>query len=369
MDFIDRIRELSAQVPRLMSGDLIKTEEGTKNALVMPFINALGYNVFDPAEVTPELVADVGTKKGEKVDYAILRDRKPIMLFEVKCCGVNLNEVHASQLYRYFSVTEARFGILTDGVYYRFYTDLEAPNKMDERPFFVFNLLDVTETSVNELKKFTKSAFDLSNIITTAAELKYKREMKRYLTAQLTEPTDEFVRLLLEGSGVYTGRKTATVLGDFRAIAQNAFQQFITEQIESKFKSLIGGDVKLAQPETGPAEEASAPAPAAPAVDEKGVTTTPEENEAFLITRAILRELVDVKRVTLRDAQTYCAILLDDNNRRTIVRLYFNSAKKSLVFLDEQRHEERVYIESLDDLYKLADRLKAALNLVLNSKK
>ncbi|MBK9746321.1 MAG: type I restriction enzyme HsdR N-terminal domain-containing protein [Chloroflexi bacterium] len=368
MDFIDRIRELSAQVPRLMNGDLIKTEEGTKNALVMPFINALGYNVFDPTEVTPELVADVGTKKGEKVDYAVLKDRKPIMLFEVKCCGVNLNEVHASQLYRYFSVTDARFGILTDGVYYRFYTDLEAPNKMDERPFFVFNLLDVTETAVTELKKFTKPAFDLSNIITTAAELKYKREIKRYLAAQLTEPTDEFVRLLLEGSGVYTGRKTAAVLGDFRNIAQSAFQQFITEQIESKFKSLIGGDVKLPPSDSASSTE-EIPATPVPVVDEKVVTTTPEENEAFLVVRAILREAVDVKRITLRDAQSYCAILLDDNNRRTIVRLYFNSAKKSMVFLDEQRQEERVHIESIDDLYKYADRFKTALTVVLNMKK
>ncbi len=369
MDFIDKIRELGAQVPRLMQGDLIKTEEGTKNALVMPFINALGYNVFDPAEVTPELIADVGTKKGEKVDYAILRDRKPIMLFEVKCCGVNLNEVHASQLYRYFSVTDSRFGILTDGVFYRFYTDLEAPNKMDERPFFVFSLLDITETTVAELKKFTKSAFDLSNIITTAAELKYKREMKRYLAGQLVEPTDEFVRLLLEGSQVHTGRKTQTVIADFRAIAQNAFQQFINEQIESKFKSLIGGDVKLAQPDSAPgAEPAAAPIVTQP-VDEKGVVTTAEEKDAFLIIRAILREDVDVKRIALRDAQTYCAVLLDDNNRRTIVRLYFNSAKKSIVFLDEQRHEERIYVEGLDDLYKHSARLKSALALVLNSKK
>lgn len=368
MDFIDRIRELSTQVPRLMSGDLIKTEEGTKNALVMPFINALGYNVFDPTEVTPELVADVGTKKGEKVDYAILRDRKPIMLFEVKCCGVNLNEVHASQLYRYFSVTDSRFGILTDGVFYRFYTDLEAPNKMDERPFFVFSLLDVTETTVAELKKFTKSAFDAANIMTTASELKYKREMKRYLAGQLVEPTDDFVRLLLEGSQAHTGRKTQTVLADFRAIAQDAFRQFINEQIESKFKSLIGGDVKLTQPESAPIVDPAAPA-VTPPVDEKSVVTTAEEKDAFLIIRAILREGVDVKRITLRDAQTYCAILLDDNNRRTIVRLYFNSAKKSIVFLDEQRHEDRVYIEGIDDLYKHSARLKAALAQALNGKK
>src|SRR5690242_20022349 len=179
MDFIDRIRELSAQIPKIKTQGLIKTEEGTKNALVMPFINALGYNVFDPTEVTPELIADVGVKKGEKVDYAILKDGKPIILFECKCCGTNLNDVHASQLYRYFSVTDARFGILTDGVVYHFFTDLEDKNKMDNKPFLIFDMLDIKEPLIEELKKFTKAAFDVDQIMSTASELKYTNAIKR----------------------------------------------------------------------------------------------------------------------------------------------------------------------------------------------
>lgn len=368
MDFIDKIRELGAQVPRLMQGDLIKTEEGTKNALVMPFINALGYNVFDPTEVTPELVADVGTKKGEKVDYAILRDRKPIMLFEVKCCGVNLNEVHASQLYRYFSVTDSRFGILTDGVFYQFYTDLEAPNKMDARPFFVFSLLDITETTVAELKKFTKSAFDAASIMTTASELKYKRELKRFLAAQLVEPTDEFVRLMLEGSGVHVGRKTQTVLTDFRAIVRDALQQFVNEQIENKFKSLMAAEVKATPAETKPDQASSTPTPQPQIEDAGKIVTTDEEREAFYIIRAVVRELVDVKRVTMRDAQSYCAILVDDNNRRPIARLYFNATKKQIVFFKPDKSEEKVVIQSVDDIYGYADRLKAAVTPYLEAK-
>jgi predicted type IV restriction endonuclease len=122
MDFIDRIRELASRAPKQLPH--IQTEEATKNALVMPFIGALGYNVFDPTEVTPELTADVGIKKGEKVDYAILQDGQPIMLFECKWHGAELKDGHASQLYRYFSVTHARFGVLTNGIIYRFFTDL-----------------------------------------------------------------------------------------------------------------------------------------------------------------------------------------------------------------------------------------------------
>jgi predicted type IV restriction endonuclease len=191
MDFIDKIRELSARIPKQL--EYIQTEEATKNALVMPFISALGYKVFDPIEVTPELCADVGVKKGEKVDYAILREGEPIILFECKHHAADLGKVHASQLYRYFSVTEARFSVLTNGLAYWFYTDLEAPNKMDEKPFFEFNMLDIKESAVEELKKFSKSVFDLDNILTTASELKYTREITRLLVEQMQEPTEEFV--------------------------------------------------------------------------------------------------------------------------------------------------------------------------------
>jgi hypothetical protein len=124
---------------------MIQTEEATKNAFILPFIGILGYDVFDPSEVVPEFTADVGTKKGEKVDYAIIRDKKVIMLFECKACDANLDESHASQLYRYFSVTESRIGVLTNGILYRFYTDLEEPNKMDSKPFMELNIIEIQE--------------------------------------------------------------------------------------------------------------------------------------------------------------------------------------------------------------------------------
>ncbi|HMO59356.1 MAG TPA: type I restriction endonuclease, partial [Roseiflexaceae bacterium] len=189
MDLIDRLRDIAARIPKQL--EHLQTEEATKHALVMPFISALGYNVFDPTEVTPELNADVGVKKGEKVDYAILRDQRPIILFECKHHAVDLGKVHASQLYRYFSVTEARFGVLTNGLVYWFYTDLEAANKMDAKPFFEFSMLNIRESAVDELKKFSKTAFDLPTILTTASELKYTREIKRLLAEQLTDPSDD----------------------------------------------------------------------------------------------------------------------------------------------------------------------------------
>lgn len=185
MDLIDRITELSSRIPKLRED--IKTEEATKTSLIMPFIQALGYDIFNPKEVVPEFIADVGTKKGEKVDYAILRDGKPIILFECKAISCDLSQVHASQLYRYFSVTAARFSILTNGVEYQFYSDLEEQNKMDDKPFLVFDLTETAklEQLVKELKKFTKSAFDVDQILTTASKLKYSGAVKRIFIKQL----------------------------------------------------------------------------------------------------------------------------------------------------------------------------------------
>lgn len=356
MDLIDKLREISARIPKLRQDGLIKTEEGTKNALIMPFITALGYNVFDPIEVTPELIADVGTKKGEKVDYAILRDGKPIMLFECKSFGTDLENVHASQLYRYFSVTEARFGVLTDGVQYRFYSDLEKRNLMDNSPFFVFDLTEVKEASVEELKKFTKAIFNEDAIITTASELKYKGLIRQYLYTQLQQPSDDLVRLLGQASGAYTGRFTQTVIDDFRVIVRDSLKLFISEQVDNRLKTALASDsekkddAKKAEP---------APAPTA------NIVTTQEEIEAWYIIRSILRERVDAKRITMRDVQSYCSILLDDNNRRPIARLYFASNRKQIGIFDQQKVEERHTVATIDDIFNFAERLNEAVSRYL----
>jgi len=353
MDLIDRINQLAAQAPKQIAH--ISTEEATKNALVMPFINALGYNVFDPTEVTPELTADVGTKKGEKVDYAILKDGKPIILMEVKCCGVNLANVHASQLFRYFAVTEARFGILTDGLEYRFFSDLEAANKMDDKPFFIFNLLNYDETAVEELKKFGKSAFDIDRIRSTANELKYRREIKNLIAAEFNAPSEEFVRFF--ASKVYSRRLMQSVIDDFTEITKQAFRQFLNERIENRLKTALDQETQLTD------ENSAAPAAATPEVtgEAADIETTQDELDAYLIVKAILREVVSPKRIVTRDVRSYCNVLLDNTIRKTICRFHFNSNQKYLGLFDIEKKEERMPINELDDIYQYADRLKATV--------
>lgn len=352
MDFIDQLRALALRISNVK--EMIQTEEATKNAMVMPFINLLGYNVFDPMEVTPELVADIGTKKGEKIDYAILRDGKPIMLFECKKCGGDLNVNHAGQLFRYFHVTEARFGVLTNGITYRFFTDLEQPNKMDEKPFFEFNILDFKDRDVDELKKFAKSAFDLDTILTTANDLKYTRAIQNRISEWMLCPSEDFVRLL--SADLLAGKRfTPTVRDQFTAITKRAFEQLLGERINDRLKGAMAPEFQLAPDQTAPIIPVEG-------VTEVQVVTSAEETEGFHIVRSILRNIVSPRRIVMRDAQSYCAILLDDNNRKPVCRLRFNNTQKlALGYFNDKKEEEKAALEGLDDLYNFSEQLKATV--------
>jgi hypothetical protein len=360
MDFIDQLRILASRINNTKS--LIQTEEATKNAMVMPFIQALGYNVFDPLEVTPELIADIGTKKGEKVDYAILRDGKPIMLFECKKCGADLSINHAGQLFRYFHVTEARFGVLTNGLVYRFFTDLEQPNKMDEKPFFEFDILDFNERDIEELKKFAKSAFDLDTILTTANDLKYTRVIQSRLAELMTNPSEDFVRIL-SADLLGSKRFTPAVKDQFTTIAKHAFEQFLGERINERLKGAMSPEsISIVEKPMVSVLENSTSS------NEPAIVTSSEELEGFHTVRAIVRNLVATKRVVMRDAQSYCAILLDDNNRKTICRLRFNNIQKlKLGIFNTQKEEEQVTLESVDDLYNYAEQIRATVTAYLGS--
>lgn len=353
MDFIDQLRSLASRISNVR--EMIQTEEATKNAMVMPFIQLLGYNVFDPLEVTPELVADVGTKKGEKVDYAILKDAKPIILFECKKCGGDLGINHASQLFRYFHVTEARFGVLTNGLMYRFFTDLEQPNKMDEKPFLEFNILDFKDQDVEELKKFTKSVFEVEAILTTASELKYTRSIQNLLADWMANPSEDFVRLV--SADFLAGKRfTPAVKEQFTSITKRAFQQLIGDRINERLRGAMTSEVapKSEEPLGGVTSEATG-------TDIPLLISSAEEIEGFHIIKSILRDSVASRRVFMRDAQTYCAIILDDNNRKPICRLRFNNTSKMVLGLMKGKDEEKFFLSDLDQIYTHADALKATV--------
>ncbi len=354
MEIGDKIAALSQRVAKLKDG--IETEEATKNAFIMPFLSALGYDVFDPNVVVPEFTADVGVKKGEKVDYAIKRDGKIVILVECKPCTTSLTANHTSQLYRYYSVTEARFGLLTNGVQFWFYTELDQPNKMDAKPFFEFDILNYRPAQIEELAKFANENFDVTTILETASDLKYTSQLMREIAAEIDNPSDEFKRMIV--SRVYDGKLTSGVMTKFGLLTQRAMKETIRELLNQRLSSAMVDPAKTALPlvtlETVASNEAS------PAGDvERDVVTTQEEADGFQIVRAILREVVRVDRIAMRDSKSYCAILLDDNNRKPICRLHLNRSVKYLGLFGADKTEERVKIEGLDDIFQYADQMKA----------
>ncbi|MEM9290527.1 MAG: type I restriction endonuclease [Acidobacteriota bacterium] len=348
MNIGDRLHQLANRIPSQI--DFIQTEEATKNAFVMPFISALGFDVFNPQEVTPELVADVGTKKGEKVDYAILKDGQPIILIECKHCGVDLDHAHVSQLFRYFATTPARIGIVTNGVVYRFFSDLEAANKMDDKPFLEVNLLDLTEPGIEAVKKFSKESFDLEQVLADASSLKYTKAIKGLLATELKDPSEDFIRYLT--NQVYSGRITQNVKEEFAPIVRKALKEYIRERVADRLRSAL--QTEQDSPDESPAPDNEVEAHED---DDNGIVTTEEEVQAYYIIKAIASKTVASSRIAMRDAKSYCAILLDDNNRKTICRLRFNTTQKYIGILNAEKTETRIAIEKLEDIYSSSDQI------------
>jgi predicted type IV restriction endonuclease len=357
MDFKDQIKILGERVAKLK--DQIQTEEATKHSFIMPFLQTLGYDVFNPTEVVPEFISDIGLKKGEKIDYAIFLEGKPTILVECKHWAQNLN-LHDGQLLRYFHVSKAKFGILSNGIIYRFYSDLVEPNKMDEKPFLEINMLEIKDNQIEELKKFHKSYFDADSIVNTASELKYTNELKQLLQQELINPTPEFVKYFAKQ--VYPSIVTAKVLDLFTNLIKKSVQQYISDLITERLKTALNKEDEAAK------ETDSIQIPGLNKEPDHKIETTEEELEAFMIVKSILRQKIDFKRITYRDAQTYFAILLDDNNRKPICRFYLNGTKKFLVVLDENRKEVKYEIKTLDDIFTFAELLMKIVENYIKTK-
>ncbi|KMK74900.1 type I restriction endonuclease [Alkalihalobacillus pseudalcaliphilus] len=320
----EKLKALAQRIEPLR--EKITTEEATKTSIIMPFFQILGYDIFNPSEFTPEYIADVGIKKGEKVDFAIVKNDLPVILIEAKSITEELLK-HDSQLFRYFGTTTAKFAILTNGTHYKFFTDLDEQNKMDNSPFFEFNLLDLNNNQISELEKFKKDKFNVDNIFSTASELKYTNKIKTLLFEMWDEPSDEFITFIL--NNIYDGRKTKNIITQFTPIVKQSLNQFINELVNKKLSAALKStseDKKAKADEEIQEEEM-------PELD-SGIVTTEEEIQGFGIAKIILSEIVNEERVFYRDNKSYFNILIDDNIRKWICRLGLDYNKKYIQFND-----------------------------------
>jgi predicted type IV restriction endonuclease len=347
MELNTQLKSLADKINQLK--DKIETEESTKHAFVLPFINILGYDTFNPTEVVPEFTADIGLKKGEKVDYAIIQDGVPILIIECKNWKENLS-VHGSQLFRYFHVTKTRFALLTNGIHYQFFTDLDEKNKMDQKPFLEFDVTMLKDNVMIEIAKFHKSSFDVNNIVNNASALKYTIEIKKLINEELLSPSNEFVKLF--ANKVYTGRLTEKVMEEFKDLVNKGFSQFINEKINDRLNAALNKETQKQQ-----AEQIEIPE------EDNRLFTSEEEMEAYRIVIAILRRKLPINRIVYRDTQSYFGILLDDNNRKPLCRLHLNGNKKHIGLFNDKKTENRQFIQTIDDIYLFEKELLETVGL------
>lgn len=338
MEINEKIYALSEKVKQLVPQ--LKTEEATKQSLILPFFQILGYDIFNPLEFCPEYVADVGIKKGEKVDYTILADNKPIVLIEAKSCTQKLDK-HDSQLFRYFGTTVSKIGILTNGINYKFFTDLDTPNKMDLKPFFELDMLDLNDQSIDYLENFMKSKLDINIISASASELKYLNLAKIEFKNLVENTPDELYKLII--SKIYDGTKTQVVMEKFKPIVKRGISQYINEKMSSKFKETLSNSEKI-EPDLLVEEETN------------NIVTTIEELNAFAIVKSILRKNVNPSRLVYRDTESYLGVLLDDNSRKWICRIEAGK-RLNLILPDNEKKLLKCSLKSLDDIYDYSDQL------------
>ncbi|MFJ7316818.1 restriction endonuclease, partial [Pseudomonas sp. NPDC098747] len=245
---------------------------------------------------------------------------------------------------------------------YKFFTDLDAQNKMDEKPFLELDLLDIDEHFVPELQKLTKSAFDVESIINAAGELKYVSQIKKEISSQFSSPCDEFVKFF--ATRVYDGIITQKVRDQFGPLTRKATAQFLADQINDRLRSAmsdsapsVAASIQCA-PSPMPANESFATE-----VNDDAITTTLEELEGFHIIKAIVRTVIEPGRIGHRDTKGYLGVLLDDNNRKPICRLHFNRNQKHIGIFDHEKNETRHPISTLDDIFNFSDQLKETARL------
>lgn len=351
MDLIDQLQALAKRAKE--TAENLQNEEATKMALIAPFVQALGYDIFNPSEVMPEYSADFPEiKSGERVDYAILENGKPKILVEAKPYKTNLKDIEKGQLARYFHVTEARVGILTNGRVFQFYTDLDNANIMDLAPFAEIDLFDLANAPVREIKKLTKSMFDLAGLLDSAERLKYLGGVKEEIRKEFTDPGEWFVKEM--ASRVHSGKRvTSSIQDQFKPIVQEAILAFINEKVDARLKSAI---------EVGNQQnvEKNDEQTASSTVESSGIETTAEEIEGLCIVRAICAADIDPSRLVEKDTKTYFNILVDGNTWKPVARLYFNGSSKKVEIFDESE-PKFVELAKVSDLYSCAERIRNSL--------
>lgn len=320
-------------------------------------INALGYDIFDPTGVIHEMDCDLVKGKGEKIDYAIMKDEDPIMLIECKDSKQNLN-LHSTQLQKYFVASKSRFGVLTNGIEWRFYTDIDKMNIMDEKPFLVVNMQSLSDVNIEQLKKFHKSYYNEQEIFSTANDLKYMTKIKAIVQREFSNPSPAFVKHFAKQ--VCSGCVWQSVIEQFTPFVKQAFSSVINDIIQDRLNSAIKNEDLQAGVSKSDKTEIE---------NSNGIITTQERLDAFAIVKKIIGEKYDISELRFKDFKSYVLIYNNDISW-WVCRVSLKQYSKSVIFPDEtySGNYERNYIPSIEDIYSLKEHIYSSMDIAINRK-
>lgn len=325
-DFSRHVDQVKARLPH------IRGEEATKQALVVPLLSVLGYDVYDPREVAPEYIADFAKKKSngqmEKIDYVVRINGEPAIFVECKAADVGLDG-HDAQLARYFNSTPSvRVAILTNGVRLQVFTDLQQRNIMDEKPWMDFDLRNAKQAEVDALKRFRKTDFSPDQVIGLAEEMLYYNVLVGFMSSQLRDPGEPFVRFV---AGEMPGkpRVDKKLVDRLTPILRKAIHASIVDHVARSFSRepeveafapSAAPAAALSTPPSGSALAAAGGQTLAESQAREGVVTTAEELEAWNLVCKIVREKHPDGALSFRDAKAYFTIM-QKNLRKWFMRL------------------------------------------------
>jgi len=377
-NFIQRLKSHIEHVKKV--GEHCTTEETTKQALILPLLDILGFNPYDPTKVLAEFAADFpGVKATERVDYALYCNGQPVMFIEAKPFVANLTN-HAPQLSRYFnSSLGVTIGAITNGREWRFFTDLINTNVMGEKPFLTIDFTKANPEDLTQLAEFKHDNFHAEKLRFFAEENQYIQQFKAVIKKSINEVDIDFVRYVAQQANIQRQLNTK-FLESIQPFVKQAVQQAISDTV---VKGLSSPTVITAQP----VEQKIVESKAKEIIEEKPDFIVNPDNEKIITTKdeqellRIVNELLPGVTLEGRDTESYYSVLFQGKTNRWLFRYDVNRKRHTIQFIvpiDDLRRSEleraglevqnngQIFLEKPEYIYRMVGVLKDSLEHCMN---
>lgn len=337
MSFKERLQAHAEHVRKV--AHLCTTEETTKQALILPLLDILGFSAFDPSKVRAEYHADFpGVKASERVDYALFCGDQAVMYIEAKSHSENLTN-HAPQLARYFNASpNIAISAITNGREWRFFTDLQNRNIMDETPFLTIDVAEISETEAEQLAQFRFDKFQPDTLRSLAEESVYLNALTKAVRSSLRDVDIDFVRYIAGRAGIQR-QFTQKFLESITPLAKQAVENAMSAMVVS------GLTQKEEAPPIETPETAAESDPNAPIIDPENpkIITTHNERRLLELVKSVLPEDANIEG---KDTERYYSILVDGKVNRWICRYHDNRKRPSVQLHIELKEQDITYIQN-----------------------